>query len=110
MMRSSRFSVSFILKLRREETREGSDSPRARSTPRDSSAEGVPDSYLFIRGKAASLPMWFGTGVERLAVSENMIRSMVHVVETWKTMLDKFSFDQNHRERERERDNQIHRD
>lgn len=40
--------------------------------------------YLFIRGRVPSLlRLWLGPGVVRFAGSENMILSMVHVVETF---------------------------
>lgn len=42
--------------------------------------------YLFIKGKVPSLlRLWFGPGVVRFAGSENMILSMVHVVETFES-------------------------
>lgn len=40
--------------------------------------------YLFIKGKVPSLPrLWLGPGVARFAGSENIILSIVHVVETF---------------------------
>lgn len=91
LLRSSLLSApipeprSFKLKLKKQNKKATDTNLSVYSCTHEWSTKNPNNSvYLFIKGKVPSLPrLWLRPGVARFAGSENIILSIVHVVETF---------------------------